>query len=51
MSEAVLEQSKATASRLETVLRESRVDHAKLKRILEMRWLKRRVNKTVSGKK
>jgi hypothetical protein len=52
MSESVLESSKATAAliteRLETVLQEARKDEAKLKRILEMRRLKRRLRLPVA---
>ena len=48
MSEAVLDQDKAkavalTTARLEAVLQEARKEEAKLKRILEMRRLKRRL--------
>jgi hypothetical protein len=48
MSEAVLEQTKAeaialTTARLDTVLQEARKDEAKLKRILEMRRMRRRL--------
>jgi len=52
MSEVVLEQTKAqavalTTARLQAVLQETRKDEDRLKRILEMRRLKRRVH---SGK-
>ena len=53
MSEIVLEQDKANAvaltkARLETALKETRRDETKLKRMLEMRRLKRRLR---AGKK
>lgn len=45
MSEIVLAQAKAkaTKARLETVLQETQKDEAKLKKVLEMRRLKRRL--------
>ncbi len=48
MSEVVLEQAKAKAialtnARLETVLQETRKDEARLKKVLEIRQLKRRL--------
>jgi len=48
MGGAVMEPNKAntvalTTARLETVLQEARKDEAKLKRILEMRRMKRRL--------
>ena len=48
MSEAVLDQDRAKAltlikARLEAALQETRRDEARLKRILEMRRLKRRI--------
>ncbi len=46
MSEATIDQGKAiaiTSARLERVLREARKDEAELKRVLEMRRLRRQV--------